>query len=72
MSELDKYLKQPLGKKRINKYDPCENAEISHKFAEIRSDFYPYVEFCPVYRAQFPDGEVTIEDEDKVDIIELT
>ena len=67
MPELDKYLKQTLGKKRVNNYDPSENAEISHKLVEIRSDFYPYVEFCPVYRAQFPDGEVEIEDE--VDII---
>ena len=67
MPEFDKYLKQPLGKKRINNYDPCENADVSTKMVEIRSDFYPYVEFCPVYRAQFPDGKVTIENE--VDII---
>ena len=67
MPEFDKYLKQPLGKKRINNYDPCENADVSTKMVEIRSDFYPYVEFRPVYRAQFPDGKVTIENE--VDII---
>lgn len=67
MPELDIYLKQPIGKDRINNYYLYENAKISHKLVEIRSDFYPYVEFCPVYRAQFPDGKVTIENE--VDII---
>ena len=39
MPEFDKYLKQPLGKKRINNYDPCENADVSTKMVEIDRPF---------------------------------